>query len=169
MDQQITRPILWNVPVAFVVIMYALTALWTAAIVYAIWRWYRVVSLGQPEQGRFDQIPRRLILALRDSFGQGVVIRETWGWMHYSFYVAFVGLFIGTVIVLINDPSFGPITPVQLVLKSVGIPVFFYYGDFYLDLQSCDGHLLPAAHHGGARGRCPSRVSQACDPQRAAG
>jgi Fe-S oxidoreductase len=132
MDQQITRPILWNVPDAFVVIMYALTALWTAAIIYAVWRWYRVVSLGQPEQGRFDQIPRRVILALRDSFGQGVVIRETWGWMHYSFYVAFVGLFIGTVIVLINDPSLGPITPVQMVLKAMGIPVFFYYGDFYL-------------------------------------
>jgi len=132
MDQQITRPILWNVPDTFVVIMYALTALWTAAIVYAIWRWYRVVTLGQPEQGRFEQIPRRIILALRDSFGQGVVIRETWGWMHYSFYVAFVGLFIGTVIVLINDPSLGPITPVQMVLKAMGIPVFFYYGDFYL-------------------------------------
>jgi Fe-S oxidoreductase/nitrate reductase gamma subunit len=132
MDQQITRPILWNVPDAFVVIMYALTALWTAAIIYAVWRWYRVVTLGQAEQGRFDQLPRRLVLALRDSFGQGVVIRETWGWMHYSFYVAFVGLFIGTVIVLINDPSLGPITPVQMVLKKLGIPVFFYYGDFYL-------------------------------------
>ena len=132
MDQQITRPILWNVPDAFVVIMYALTALWTAAIIFAVWRWYRVVTLGQAEQGRFEQIPRRLILALRDSFGQGVVIRETWGWMHYSFYVAFVGLFIGTVIVLINDPSLGPITPVQMVLKKLGIPVFFYYGDFYL-------------------------------------
>jgi len=132
MDQHITRPILWNVPDAFVVIMYALTALWTAAIIYVVWRWFRVVSLGQAEQGRFEQIPRRLILALRDSFGQGVVIRETWGWMHYAFYVAFVGLFIGTVIVLINDPSLGPITPVQLVLKKFGIPVFFYYGDFYL-------------------------------------
>ncbi len=132
MDQNITRPILWNVPDAFVVIMYALTALWTAAIIYAAWRWFRVVTLGQAEEGRFAQLPRRLILALRDSFGQGVVIRETWGWMHYSFYVAFVGLFIGTVIVLINDPSLGPITPIQLALKSVGIPTFFYYGDFYL-------------------------------------
>ena len=53
--------------------------------------------------GRFEQLPRRLILSLRDSFGQGVVIRETWGWMHYAFYVAFVGLFIGTTIVLINS------------------------------------------------------------------
>ena len=63
MNQQITRPILWNVPDAFIVIMYALTALWTAAIVYAVWRWFRVVSLGQAENGRFEQLPRRLILA----------------------------------------------------------------------------------------------------------
>ena len=85
MDQNITRPILWNVPDAFVVIMYLLTALWTAAIVYALWRWFRVVTLGQAGESRFDQLPRRLILSLRDAFGQGVVIRETWGWMHYSF------------------------------------------------------------------------------------
>ncbi len=132
MDQHITRPILWNVPDAFVVIMYLLTALWTAAIIYAAWSWLRVLTLGQPEEGRFQQLPRRVILSLRDSFGQGVVIRETWGWMHYSFYVAFVGLFIGTVIVLINDPSLGPVTPVQILLGKMGISTRFYYGDFYL-------------------------------------
>src|ERR1700736_3266082 len=132
MDQHITRPILWNVPDAFVVIMYALTALWTAAIIYALWSWFRVVTLGQAEEGRFDQLSRRLILSLRDSFGQGVVIRETWGCMHYSFYVAFVGLFIGTLIVLINDPSLGPVTPIQMLLGKLGISTRFYYGDFYL-------------------------------------
>jgi hypothetical protein len=24
------------------------------------------------------------------------VIRETWGWLHYAFYVGFLGLFTGT-------------------------------------------------------------------------
>ena len=137
----------------------SLTALWTAAIIYAVWRWFRVVSLGQAEQGRFEQLPRRLILALRDSFGQGVVIRETWGWMHYSFYVAFVGLFIGTLIVLINDPSLGPVTPVQILLGKMGISTRFLLRRFLPGLQSRDGHLLPAADPGRSRGGCAARVS----------
>ena len=31
------------------------------------------------------------------------VTRETWGWMHYAFYVGFLGLFIGTTIIFFND------------------------------------------------------------------
>ena len=81
MNQQITRPILWNVPAAFVVIMYALTVLWTVSFVYAIFRWYRIVRLGTADD-RFDRPLHRAISALRDAFGQGVVVRESWGWMH---------------------------------------------------------------------------------------
>ena len=40
---------------------------------------------------------------MRDGVGQGFVGRETWGWMHYMFLVAFIGLFIGTSIVFVND------------------------------------------------------------------
>ncbi len=124
MNQQITRPILWNVPAAFVVIMYALTVLWTAAIVYAVFRWYRIIRLGTPDD-RFDRLLYRAITALRDAFGQGVVVRESWGWMHFSFYVGFVGLFIGTIIVLINSD-------LRELFGLFGIPLYFYYGDFYL-------------------------------------
>ena len=106
-----------------------------------------------------QQLPRRLILALRDSFGQGVVIRETWGWMHYSFYVAFVGLFIGTVIVLINDPSLGPVTPVQILLGKMGISTRFYYGDFYLVYKAAMDTFFLLLILGCARGRCAPRVS----------
>lgn len=42
-------------------------------------------------------------MAFRDGVGQGYVGRESWGWMHYSFLVAFVGLFIGTSIIFVND------------------------------------------------------------------
>src|ERR1700683_1167521 len=103
MNEHITRPILWNVPVAFIVIMYALLVALFAGIADAGWNWYRAVALGQAADSRFDQIFRRAILTLRDAFGQGVVIRESWGWMHYAFYVAFVGLFLGTPIVLIHS------------------------------------------------------------------
>ncbi|HTY53897.1 MAG TPA: (Fe-S)-binding protein [Candidatus Binataceae bacterium] len=124
MDQQITRPILWNVPFAFIVAMYALLALLVIAFIYAGMYWYRRISLGTTAD-RFDQPLRRTMLAVRDAIGQGYVIREAWGWMHYSFYVAFIGLAIGTTIVLINSD-------VREIAALFGVPVYFYYGDFYL-------------------------------------
>lgn len=60
-----------------------------------------MVSLGQPVE-RLDQPARRVWLSLRDAIGQGNVIRETWGRMHYAFYVGFLGLFIGTTIAFLN-------------------------------------------------------------------
>jgi hypothetical protein len=78
MNQQITREILWNVPVAFRIFLYAMLIPLTAAFVYEGMRWYRIVSLGQPVE-RSDQPQRRLWLLVRDTAGQGNVIRETWG------------------------------------------------------------------------------------------
>ena len=52
---------------------------------------------------RLDQPGRRFWLLVRDTAGQGNVIRETWGWLHYAFYVGFLGLFIGTTIIFFND------------------------------------------------------------------
>ena len=104
MNHDITRPILWNVPVPFIIFLYAMLIPLTAAFVYAALRWYRIVSLCTPTpDSRVDQLGRRLFLALRDGAGNGFVGRETWGWMHYTFIVAFIGLFIGTSI----DP--GPV------------------------------------------------------------
>src|SRR6266851_4290202 len=124
MNEQVTRQILWNIPVPFIVLMYALLALLILGCTYAFLKWYRLVSLGAAEN-RLDHPVERLLLALRDAFGQGVVIRETWGWMHYAFYVAFVGLFIGTTIVLINSD-------LRELFALFGLDFYFYYGDFYL-------------------------------------
>src|SRR6266478_7492849 len=124
MNEQVTRQILWNIPVPFIVLMYALLALLIVGCIYAFQKWYRLVSLGAAEN-RLDHPVERLILALRDAFGQGAVIRETWGWMHYAFYVAFVGLFIGTTIVLINSD-------LRELFALFGLDFYFYYGDFYL-------------------------------------
>ncbi len=115
MDQHITRPILWNVPVPFIVIMYGLLALLIAAFIYAGLKWYRIIRLGVRDN-RFDHLGRRLLLAFRDGIGQGYVVRETWGWMHYAFYVAFIGLTIGTTIVLINSD-------IRDLARLFGIPV----------------------------------------------
>ncbi len=104
--------------------MYGLLGLLIAGFIYAGLRWYRLVSLGVSDD-RLDHPIERLLLSLRDSFGQGNVIRETWGWMHYAFYVAFVGLFIGTTIVAINSD-------VRDLFDLFGLDFYFYYGDFYL-------------------------------------
>jgi hypothetical protein len=95
MDHSITREILWNVPVAFIVIMYALLAVLVVAFIFAGRYWSQCIRIGRSES-RFDRPLLRAWLMLRDAVGQGYVVRETWGWMHYAFYVGFIGLFIGT-------------------------------------------------------------------------
>lgn len=102
MNQTVTREILWNVPVAFIVLMYALLAAVLIACLFTTIYWYRRVQLGVPEV-RSDRPLLRAWLMLRDAIGQGYVIRETWGWMHYAMYVGFIGLFIGTSIVFFNS------------------------------------------------------------------
>jgi Fe-S oxidoreductase len=124
MNEQVTRQILWNIPVPFIVLMYALLVVLLACYAWAGLRWYRTIRLGAADS-RFDQIPRRVFLALRDAFGQGYVVRESWGWMHYAFYVGFVGLLIGTTIVAINSD-------VRDLFELFGFNLYFYYGDFYL-------------------------------------
>ncbi|MGH7932929.1 MAG: hypothetical protein ACREQN_07135, partial [Candidatus Binataceae bacterium] len=72
MNQEITRPILWNVPLGFVVFLYAMLIPLTAAFIYVGYRWYRTVMLGAPAAGgRVDQPWRRLFLSFRDGVGQG--------------------------------------------------------------------------------------------------
>jgi Fe-S oxidoreductase len=158
MNHDITRPILWNVPIAFEVIMYGLLVVLLAAIVYAGVRWYRIISIGQPDS-RFDRPLYRGFLSLRDAFGQGVVVRETWGWMHYCFYVAFVGLFIGTTIVGINSD-------VRDFTRLFGYDLYFYFGDFYhvfkLAMDTCFLMLIGAVLFEGMRRtlRRPSILSE---------
>ncbi len=124
MDRNITRPILWNVPLAFQVILYGLFI--GLCILYArsAWRWYRIVRLGQPADDRSGDTWRRTMLMMRDAFGQGTVVREPWGWMHYALYAGFMGLFIGTNIVLLNSD-------VSELFALFGLGFYFYYGAFY--------------------------------------
>ena len=125
MNYQITRQILWNVPIAFIVVMYALLFALLCAFVWRGAYWWRRVTLGTAEESRVDQPFRRLWIALIDGVGEGTVVRESWGWMRYTFYVAFVGLFIGTSIVFFNSD-------LRYAAGLVGFDLYFYFGDFYL-------------------------------------
>jgi hypothetical protein len=126
MNQEVTRQILWNIPAGFVVFLYGMLIPLSAGFIYTGTRWYRIVRLGvATADSRCDQPGRRLFLALREGAGNGFVGRETWRWMHCTFIVAFIGLFIGTTIVLINDD-------LRELFALFGVPLYFYYGDFYL-------------------------------------
>lgn len=126
MNRDVTREILWNVPPLFVVLLYGMLIPLAAAFVYVGMRWYRMVRLGTATaDSRVDQPRRRLFMAFRDGVGQLLVERETWSGMHYSFVVAFVGLFIGTSLVFVNDD-------IRDLLAFFGVGLYFYYGDFYL-------------------------------------
>jgi hypothetical protein len=88
MDQHVTREILWNIPVGFVVFLHAMLIPLAAAVIYVGRRWYRIVRLGAPAtRPRFDQPWRRAFMSFRDGVGQGFVGRESWGWMHYAMIV----------------------------------------------------------------------------------
>jgi Fe-S oxidoreductase len=126
MNRDVTREILWNVPPLFVVFLYGMLIPLAAAFVYVGMRWYRMVRLGTATaDSRFERPGQRLFMTFRDGVGQGFVGRETWGWMHYTFIVAFVGLFIGTSLIFVNDD-------IRDLLAFFGVGVYFYYGDFYL-------------------------------------
>ncbi len=124
MDRNITRPILWNVPIAFQVILYALFIGLCILYAWSAWQWFRIVRLGQPAEDRFGDPWRRAMLMVRDAFGQGNVVREPWGWMHYALYVGFIGLFIGTNIVFLNSD-------ISEFFGLFGLGYYFYYGAFY--------------------------------------
>jgi hypothetical protein len=106
MDQQVTREILWNIPVGFVIFLYGMLISLATAFIYAGMRCYRIIRLGttDPRPG-FDQPSRRFFMSFRDGVGQGFVGREMRGWMHYAIIVAFVSLFISTTIFLLQRPA----------------------------------------------------------------
>jgi Fe-S oxidoreductase len=123
-DRNITRPILWNVPIAFQVMLYALFVGLCILYAWSAWQWFRIVRFGQPAEDRLGDPWRRAMLMIRDAFGQGNVVREPWGWMHYALYVGFIGLFIGTNIVFLNSD-------ISEFFGLFGLGYYFYYGAFY--------------------------------------
>jgi hypothetical protein len=46
MNHGVTRQILWNIPVGFVLFLYLMLILFTGAFIFVAVRWYRMVRLG---------------------------------------------------------------------------------------------------------------------------
>jgi Fe-S oxidoreductase/nitrate reductase gamma subunit len=96
-----TRPILWNIEGAWLIYLFLIPAL--AVMAYGFWRRLRLWRLGQPS-ARFDRIGERLKLVLKHAvFQQRLARNRLVGFFHITFSWGFVLLFIGTVVVLIQQ------------------------------------------------------------------
>jgi Fe-S oxidoreductase len=124
-----TRPIFWNAPewfahhwvnvldLVYFGVPFLLFGLWAVTIAFGVWRWVRLVRLGQGSvKERLDRIPTRIASVLFDAFGQKIVVREPSGIAHLALYVAFVGLFFGTTIITVEADT----------------KLEFYFGSFYV-------------------------------------
>ncbi|MGH7805585.1 MAG: (Fe-S)-binding protein, partial [Candidatus Binatia bacterium] len=127
--EQPTREIFWNAPrwfaehfigffeLVWLGVPFLLFAIWGATIAYGVWRWVRLVQVGQGSiRERLDHLPRRIGAVLFDALGQRIVVREPSGIAHLALYVGFVGLFFGTSIITVEAD-----TALQ-----------FYFGSFYV-------------------------------------
>ena len=128
MEEQ-TRTIFWNAPEwfshHFVSILdfvyfgvpFLLFGLWAATIGLGLWRWFRLLRVGQGSVwDRLDRLPERIGSVLFDAIGQRIVVREPSGIAHLALYVGFVGLFFGTTIITVEADT----------------KLEFYFGSFYV-------------------------------------
>jgi Fe-S oxidoreductase/nitrate reductase gamma subunit len=118
-----TREILWNINAFGRVAIYALLILPFAFLTFGLARRVYMWRKGRPAD-RFGQWGARLKTALAKSVLHGRIVRERKlyaGTMHACIFSGFVLLFIGTLIVMLEDDITRPIFNYS-----------FYRGDFYL-------------------------------------
>ncbi len=114
-----TRPVLWNVPPALVVFMYASALAAALAFAWGLWRQVRLWRAGVPE-ARSDRPLLRLRRVAMDALAQRALVREPGpGLPHALLFLGFLVLLLATTVVLIE--------------VDLGIPVL--HGPFYLWLS----------------------------------
>ena len=121
-----TREILWNVDVLGRISIYALMAIPFAFLAYGLAKRVQLWRRGQPEN-RFDQWATRLKGALLKSVFHGRIVRENKlyaGIMHAFIFGGFIVLFIGTIIVAVEE---------DVTVALLGWS--FYQGNFYLGFK----------------------------------
>ncbi len=95
-----TREIYWNVGHGVVVPMYFIFALAVAAFLYGFYRRFAVYRQGKA-LNRFDRLPERILLFLKNMIAQVRVLRVPGpGFFHAFFFWSFGILFIGTLLVM---------------------------------------------------------------------
>jgi nitrate reductase gamma subunit len=100
----IGREILWNLPHAAAVIMYALFGVVLLVIAWGVYRRVESYRLGRAErENRFDDLRGRLWDTVRLALGQERVLhRKFGGLVHLCIFSAFIVLFIVTCLVAVE-------------------------------------------------------------------
>jgi Fe-S oxidoreductase/nitrate reductase gamma subunit len=100
----IGREILWNLPHAAAIIMYALFGVVMLVIAWGVYRRVEAYRLGRTErENRFDDLRGRLRDTVRLALGQQRVLhRKFGGLVHLCIYSAFIVLFIVTCLVAVE-------------------------------------------------------------------
>ncbi len=115
---QATREVLWNIDHSW--LMYVLMVPTLAVFGWGFWLKIRRWRVGRPTV-RFDRLPERLSLFVRNAVGQGRTIQSRYaGFFHSLVYTGFVVLFIATTVVAIHHDT----------------PLDIMKGHFYLVFQS---------------------------------
>ncbi|MDP8924078.1 MAG: heterodisulfide reductase-related iron-sulfur binding cluster [Chloroflexota bacterium] len=118
-----TREVYWNIQGIW--IMYALLVVTMIVFGYGVYRYWRIIAIGKPED-RFDRPGDRLRAFLQHAVAQGRTLRQRYaGMSHWLFSWGFVILTIGTTVVMIHE-DLGHVSPVFQIMQ----------GDFYLWFQS---------------------------------
>ncbi len=104
-----TREIYWNVGHGVVWPMYLLSFAAAGLCGYGFYRRLQVYRLGRPVN-RLDHVPQRLAAMVRGFLGQRKVLRARGpGTAHALFFWAFLVLFAGTLLVMVQADLVGPL------------------------------------------------------------
>jgi Fe-S oxidoreductase/nitrate reductase gamma subunit len=115
-----TREIFWNVGHVNLAV-YLISLIAVIVLILGIRKRIKLWKLGQPEK-RTDQIWTRIKSVLWFGFGHGRTLKELYpGIFHFLLFWGFVILFIGTLIIFLQEDIFSPI-----------FNYFFFHGNFYL-------------------------------------
>ncbi len=116
----VTREIFWNVG-NVALIVYILSAIVVFILVYGFYKRVKLWRVGKEEK-RGDFIWERVKSVLLFGFGHKKTLNETYpGISHFILFWGFVILFLGTLIIFLQEDVFSPI-----------FNLFFLHGNFYL-------------------------------------
>src|SRR4030067_1787761 len=118
-----TREIYWSVGHGVILAMYFFAFIAITVLLYGFYRRYATYKLGKA-LNRFDRLPERISLLLKNTFAQAQVLRVFGpGFLHPLFFWGFGLLFIGTLLIMaqvdFTQPVFG-----WLFLKGAFYKVF---------------------------------------------
>jgi Fe-S oxidoreductase/nitrate reductase gamma subunit len=112
---EITREIYWNVGHGVVVPMYLLTVAAVALLVRGFWNRLPLYRQGKPLD-RFDRYDERVKRLIGDVFSQKRVVRAKDGGLpHGLFFLGFLALFVGTLIIMAQADLLTPLMGMNLL------------------------------------------------------